>query len=526
MKDIFKKINKSHTLGVATFLISLSFLFSRVLGLLRDRLLATNFGVGPATDAYTSAFRLPDLLFTLLVSGAFAVSFIPVFVGYLEKDKTDEAWEIANIVLNTISVLMIGLAVVSFIFTEPLVKMIVPGFDRERFELTVNLTRIMLVTPFLFGLSSVMAAIQQSFNRFTLFALSSAFYNVGIIIGILVFSKWTSLPIYGVAFGVVLGTLIQVMAQMIGMIGLGFRFKLSLRFWHPSVVRIVTLMIPRSLDLGIDQLTTIIETAIGSRLATGSLASYYYANNLKNVPIGLFGGAIATAIFPNLIRAAKSSDPSKLVRSIVNNLRIVSFLVIPSTVIAIIMRGYIVRLLFGFGDQATADTLGWLAPSIVAQSLFFVVARIFYALEDTKTPLLTSIASLLINIALSFVLSARYGVSGLAMALSITMVFELIVLTALLRRKIGDFGLRSIVVHGVKVGAASLAMGVAMYLMTYDVFPILKDDIGFVHVAPKFLAICTVGLIVFGILAHILRIGEIRLVLNWLRRNSRRLRFW
>ena len=526
MKDIIKKINKSHTLGVAAFLISLSFLFSRVLGLFRDRLLATNFGVGPAADAYTAAFRIPDLLFTLLISGAFAVSFIPVFVGYIEKKKTEEAWEIANIVLNTISVLTIGLAVLSFIFTEPLVKVIVPGFDKERFDLTVNLTRIMLVTPFLFGLSSVFAAIQQSFNRFTLFALSSAFYNVGIIAGILFFSNYTAQPIYGVAFGVVFGTLIQVLAQLIGMVGLGFKYQFKLRFWHPAVLKIMGLMVPRSLDLGIDQLNTIIETAIGSRLATGSLASYYYANNLKNVPVGLFGGAIATAIFPSLIRAAKSADPSKLIRSIVNNLRLVSFLVIPATAVAIILRGYIVRLLFGFGDQATADTLGWLAPTIAAQSIFFVVARIFYSLEDTKTPLLTSLASVVINIIFSFILSARYGVSGLAMAMSIAMVLELIILMALLRRKIGPFGFRGIAIHAIKVGAASLAMSVAMYLMTYDVFPILKNDVGFSLVAPKFAAICLVGLAVFGVFSYALRIGETKVVLNWTRHNIRRLRFW
>ena len=489
-----------------------------MLGLVRDRLLASNFGIGPQTDAYAAAFRIPDLLFTLLVSGAFAVSFIPIFVGYLEKDKKDEAWKVANIALTFVMVATILLGVVTFIFAEPLVKLITPGFDPARLQLTVNLTRIMLITPFLFGISSVFGAIQQSFNRFVLFALASVFYNVGIIVGIVFFSKIVSPSIYGVAWGVVFGTAIQAVVQIFGVIGLGYVFGFNFQFFHPAVKRIVKLMIPRSLDLGIDQLNTIVETAIGSHLLTGSLTSYYYANNLKNVPIGLFGGAIATAAFPGLIRAAKSDDKTKLPKKIVSNVRLIAFLIIPAAATAIVLRGYIIRLLFGFGSNTTGNVLGLLAGVIVAQSIFFFVARVFYALEDTKTPLFLSIFAIGLNIILSIVLSKKYGVSGLAAALSLVSMIECALLILLLRFKIGHFGLRNIALAVFRISLASLATAIAMRLMVYYVLPLRAVDQGFSTLAPKFIIISLVGIATYIIFSYLLRISEASYVLKVVKR--------
>lgn len=524
VKKFLKNINKSRTLGVAAFLISLSYLLSRVLGLVRDRLLASNFGISPQTDAYTAAFRIPDLLFTLLVSGAFAVAFIPVFLGYFERKKIDEAWKVTSIILNLIIVATLGLAVVTFIFASPLVRVIAPGFDAYRHDLCVTLTRIMLITPFLFGISSLFGSLQQAFNRFLLFAMASVFYNIGIIVGIVYFSKFFTIePIYGVAWGVVAGTALQAVMQIFGTLGLGFKYGFNFHFFHPGVKRIIKLMIPRSLDLGIDQINWIIETAIGSRLVAGSLTSYYYANNLKNVPLGLFGGAIATAAFPRLIRAARSKDKSKLPTKIVQNLRLIIYLALPSAFVAVILRGYIVRLLFGFGDQTTANTLGWLAGAIIAQSMFFLVARVFYALEDTLTPLLTSIASIAINVILSFILSARFGVEGLAMALSVAGIFELIVLMLLLRKKIGPYGIRHIISGFIKTLFSSFAMGAILYILINTILPLYKEDLGFVHIAPKFLVLCLVGLVVFMLAGYLLKIHEQYYLVRAIKRRTHKL---
>ena len=509
MKDILSKINKSRALSAAAFLISLSYLLSRILGLVRDRLLASNFGVSAPTDAYTAAFRIPDLLFTLLISGAFAVSFIPVFIGYIESGKENEGWKVASSLLNIFSILTLGLCLVAFIFAPQLVRLLAPGFDSERFILTVNLTRIMLITPFLFSISSVLGAIQQAFNRFTLFALASVFYNVGIILGIVVFSKFfPSQPIYGVAYGVAFGAALQVLLQFFGIIVLHFKYSLSFKLFDSGVLRVIKLMIPRSIDLAIDQINWIIQTAISSKLAVGSLNSYYYANNLKNVPLGIFGMAISTAVFPSLIKASKSKDKSRLSSAIVHDMQLIMFFVIPSAAIAFVLRGYIVRILFGFGDQATADTLGWLSGSIIATSMFFMIARVYYSLEDTLTPLLTSLSSIVINIIFSIILSSRYGVSGLGMALSISTFYELILLMVLLKFKIGNYGYGTIAKSGAKLVAASAVMSAWLYFMVLKVFPLLKNDVGFVTMTPKFLVISISGIVVFFVTAKILRVYQ------------------
>lgn len=524
MKDFLNKINKTRTMGVAAFLISFSYFLSRVLGLFRDRLLASNFGVSPQTDAYTAAFRIPDLLFTLLVSGAFAVSFIPVFIGYLEKKQQKEAWEVANSILN-ILLLAVGVAcILAFIFASPLVSLLTPGFDTYRHDLTVNITRIMLVTPIFFVISSTFGAIQQSFNRFLIYAFSSIFYNVGIIIGILYFSRlFDNNPIYGVAVGVAFGTALQAALQFVGVFGVGYRYKFTMQFRNKGVIKIIKLMIPRSLDLAIDQVNWIIQTAIASNLSAGSMSSYYYANNLKNVPVVLFGAAMSTAFFPNLVRAAGSKDKSKLPAAIVRDMSLLMFLVIPSAIIAIVMRGYIVRILFGFSDQATADTLGWLAGSIIAQSLFFMVARFFYALEDTKTPLFVSLGTIAFNIAISIPLSKMYGVSGLGLALSISGSVELIILLVLLRFKMGDYGVKSIIKSATRITLASLAMGSVMYLMVRFWFPLYKDEVGFLQLAPDFMLISVVGLTVYLVTAKVLRVHEVSTVSRIVRRNLRKI---
>lgn len=476
---------------------------------MRDRLLASNFGVSASTDAYTAAFRIPDLLFTILVSGAFAVSFIPVFIGYIEKNKTDEAWQVTSSLLNIFSVVTLALCALAFVFAPQLVHLLAPGFDQERYQLTVNLTRIMLITPFMFSLSSVLGAIQQAFNRFTLFAMASVLYNVGIIVGIVFFSKlFPSQPIYGVAWGVAFGATLQALLQFFGIIGLHFKYRFTFHLFHPGVWRTIKLMIPRSIDLAIDQFNWIIQTAISSHLAVGSLTSYYYANNLKNVPLGIFGTAISTAVFPSLIRAAKSGKRERLVSAIVRDMCLIMFFVIPSAAIAIVLRGYIVRLLFGFGDQATADTLGWLAGSIIATSLYFMIARIYYSLEDTLTPLLTSLSSIVVNIAFSIVLSKQYGVSGLGMALTISTFYELLLLMFLLKRKIGNYGYRSIGLAAVKLLLASTVMSAYMYVMVRQIMPLYSADVGFMSLAPKFILISVSGIILFFVVTKLLRVHE------------------
>lgn len=503
---LLDRANQRNTVGVAAFLISMSYLASRLLGLFRDRLLASHFGVGAQLDAYTAAFRLPELLFTLLVSGAFAVAFIPVLSEHLVKDDREEAWNLTSSLLTILVLGTVGVAAILWIFADPITHLVAPGYGPERHHLTMVMTRIMLATPVLFAISSVLGSVQQAFHRFVIYSLASLFYNVGIIFGIIVLAP--HLGVYGVAWGVVIGAGLQAILQIAGMVGLGYRYKVRLKTKAKNVRRVLTLMVPRSIDQGIDQINYLVETVIGSGLRTGSLTSYYFANNLKNVPMALIASAVTTATFPTLAARAAKGQRDELLEEFARIFRFILFLTLPTAVAAIFLRGYIVRLLFGFGSSSTASTLGWFAGAIIFQSLFMLVARVYYAMQDTKTPLLTSIAAIVVNSALAFWLSHLFGVIGLAQAASVSAAFETVLLMVIMRRRYGWASGRRFARSVWSMVAASALMGVALYESVHYLLPLYASEHGIWVVGPRFLALVAIGTVAYLVPSLLLKIQE------------------
>ncbi|HEX7259593.1 MAG TPA: lipid II flippase MurJ, partial [Candidatus Saccharimonadia bacterium] len=286
----------------------------------------------------------------------------------------------------------------------------------------------------------------------------------------------------------------------------------SLKFRRSDVQRVVKLMVPRSLDQGIDQIHYIVETIIASRLQVGSLAIYYFANNLKNVPLVLIGNSVATAAFPTMASRAAKGAYETLIKEFVINARLILFLVVPAAIVTVIMRGYIVRLLYGFGDPTTANTLGWFAGAIIFQALFFLVARMFYALQDSKTPLYVSVSAIIINIPLSIGLSNEFGVVGLAMAQSVLAVLEVVVLTILLQRRMEQIGLESIWAGLWRMLLAGAIMIGSTYIVVARVMPLYATDLGFIVVAPKFFGILAISLAAYFIPCYLLDLHEARKV--------------
>lgn len=515
VRSILGRTNATQTVGSAAAVISAAYLLSSILGLVRQRLLVAQFGKGPVLDAYTAAFRLPELLFALLVTGAFAVAFIPVFTEHLHKDKRDEAWRIASSLLTLLVIATIIAGILIGLLADPLTTLVTPGFDTERHNLTVDLTRIMLITPVFFAISSVLGGIQQSFNRFTIFALSGVLYNLGIIGGIVLLTG--RFGIYGVAYGVILGVIIQAAVQWGGLYGLGFKFKPEFGLKLKGTRQTLKLMAPRSIDQGIDQINYLFETVIGSTLAQGSIVAFTLANNLKNVPLVLISSSITTAVFPRLAARAAKGAREELISGYVKTARMILFLAIPSAVFAVVARGYIVRLLYGFGDADTANTLGWFAGTIIFAGLFQLVSRMYFAMQDTRTPLYVSLGSIPLNIALSFALSKAYGVAGLAMAASIVALLETWILMALLRRREGDFGGREIMRGFVPMVACGAIMMSATYLTIKYVVPLYALDKGFLTLAPKFAFIVLVGMAFYLIPSYIFRLAESRFFIGRLR---------
>lgn len=511
-KRLLSRANGTQTVGAAALIISGAYLLSRLLGLLRDRLLVAEFGIGPTADAYSAAFRLPEILFTLLVSGAFAVAFIPVLTEHLQRDDRATAWRVASTLLNLLVLGTIATGVLIGIFADPLTSLIAPGFDAERHQLVVDLTRIMLITPVLFAVSSVLGSIQQAFNRFLVFALAGVFYNFGIIAGILWLAPHAG--IYGVAWGVVIGVTLQALLQAAGLYGLGFRYRPIVDLRLTGVRQTLKLMAPRSIDQGIDQIHYAVETMIGSLLKPGSIAAFTYANNLKNVPLVLIASSITTAVFPRLAARASAGQREDLIETYVTTARLILFLAIPAAIFAVLGRGYIVRLLYGSGSVDTANTLGWFAGTIVFTSLFMLVSRVYYAMQDTRTPFYLSLASIPANIILSLVLSNTYGVVGLAMSASFVAAAETVSLMYILHRRHGRFGERQILRGVGPMLLAGAIMAPVLYITISRLLPLYAADRGFLTLAPKFALITVIGIAAYFIPCYLLQLKEAQMAVT------------
>jgi len=409
-----KKIlnHRSRTIFSAASILAVAALISRILGLVRDRLLAGNFGIGNELDIYFTAFRLPDLVYSILILGAISSAFIPVFSQYFQKDKK-EAWHLAGGLLNLACFILIILAGIFILFAPFLISIIAPGFSGEKKELTVLLTRIMFISPILFGISSILGGILQYFHRFFVNSLAPIMYNIGIIIGILFFVPEKG--IIGLAWGVVLGAGLHLLIQLPSAIysGLSVKFFCKFNWWfkncfHPGIKKIIKLMIPRTIGLAGFQINFLVITAIASTLTAGSITVFNLSHNLQYVPIGIIGISFATAVFPRLARSFAKEEKEEFSKSFSSVFAQILYLVLPSSILIFFLRAQIVRIILGTGEfgwidtRLTAAALGLFVFGIFAQSLIPLISRAFYAFHNTKTPVLTSFASILINIAGSF----------------------------------------------------------------------------------------------------------------------------
>lgn len=516
MRNILKSANTKIAVSTAAALLAGSYLASSVLGLVRDRLLAARFGLSETLDAYFAAFSIPDLVFYLLVSGALSVTFIPVLNERLASHNKRSAWELSSSVLNFLAIGTFIASLGIFILADPLMWLVAPKFDISRHETAVALTRILAINPFLFSISTVFASMQQAFGRFFFYALAPVIYNIGIIFGIVFLSP--HFGIGGVAFGAVLGAFVQMMIQPLGLAGTGFTYEMRIFWRNLGFRRVLRLMIPRSFDESVEHLSAIIERAIASGLAVGSIAAYQYAFNLKNMPTTLIGTAIATAVFPKITERVAGSRTDAVKSQVSATIRVVLWLIVPSATLIIILRGYIVRLLFGFGDPTTASILGWFAGAIIFQSLLRVVARVFYAYQDTRTPLYLSIVGIILNVAAALVLVKIFGIRGLAMAQSLVVGFEVLLLIAILQRRLGNIFEKGFAMVVGKIVLASIAALGVCYLSVRYPFPLLSGVTGFWALAPKFAAISILSLTTYIAVGGMLGLAESRLVINKINR--------
>jgi len=482
-KNFFKK--QINNITVAAALIAISSLASRFLGVIRDRILASQFGAGQTLDIYYAAFRVPDLIYNLIILGALSAGFIPIFTKLIkdfncERDKNGlfcatnkEAWDLASNVLNYLFLGLGALSLIGIIFAPALTRLITPGFGPEEQARTAALTRIMFLSPLFLGISGILGGILQSFKRFMIYSLAPVCYNLGIIVGALFFVKWFG--IYGLAWGVVLGASMHMLIQIPTVYHLGFRYQFKIKRHDANTLKIGRMMIPRTLSLAISQINLVVVTALASKLASGSLAVFNFANNLQSFPIGIFGISFAVAAFPSL--AANAFNKEKLTAHFSQSFRQILFFIIPSSILIIALRAQIIRVVLGSGNFdwqdtiLTMNTLGIFAASLFAQSTIPLLVRVFYARNNSRTPFYIGLFTVAVNTALALYLAPRYGVVGLAIAYSIDNVLNFLLLWIWLSVKIGNLDIKRILISVSKFIVSALAAGGAAQITKALVWP-------------------------------------------------------
>jgi putative peptidoglycan lipid II flippase len=372
----------SKSITGAALLISGATLFSRLVGILRDRVLVHHIDVGPVMDAYYAAFKIPDLIYNLLIVGALTAGFIPMFTKLLvEHDTTRPAWRLANNILNIIGIALIITCTFGILASPLLAKVIAPGFPLETKKILITFTRIMFLSPLFLGISMVLGGILQSLRHFFIYSIAPILYNLGIIFGVMVLVPL--MGVTGLAWGVVLGAFLHTAIQLYGAYHNGFRWEWIFDLKHPPTRQVGKLMIPRTLGLAATQLNTIIITILGSLLPAGSITIYSLAFNLQGVPVGIIGIPFALAVFPVLAHSIAQKNIPEFTKNFSTTLRQIIFLIIPLAIIFLLSRAQIVRVVLGSGKFdwdatiATANTLAFFTLGILGAATVPLLARAF-----------------------------------------------------------------------------------------------------------------------------------------------------
>lgn len=518
---------QANILSAAT-VIMVAVAMSRLLGLFRDRLLAGTFFGGREwqLDVYFAAFRIPDMIFQLLVLGALSAAFIPVFSRYLEK-KEGEAYYLSSSVINFLLIFFILLSTLVFIFAEPLVRIIAPAFDPVEMSLMVNLTRIMLLAQLFFCFSNFLTGVIQSHQRFLVPALSPVAYNLGIIFGIVVLSRW--LGIYGPTVGVVLGAFLHLIIQLPLALKLGFRYSFVFDWHHPGVRQVARLMLPRTLALAVNQIELTVAVFLATSLAAGSLSIFYFAQHLMNLPIGLFGITIGQAALPTLSRESREEGFEKFKKTFLSSFNQILYLALPASAILLVLRIPAVRIVFGaasFPWRATLLTsrvLAIFSISIFAQAVIQLLVRGFYALHDTRTPFWIGALAVLTNVSLSFLFIFRLnlGILGLAWATTLASFLQLGLLLIFLNRAIGGFNKKEFFIPPIKMGVATILTAVALWVPMRFLDKFILDTTRTINLVILTIIATLSGMMVYFLLSYVLKIAELKLFVSLVKRLGR-----
>jgi putative peptidoglycan lipid II flippase len=514
-------------LANASLILTIAALASRLLGWIRLLVIGSRFGATADLDAYFAAFRIPDAIFQLVVAGALSAALIPVFSSYRARDDEREAWRLASSVINLVLVALAVFSAVMAILAPWVVPIIAPGFDGPTTELTVRLTRLMLLSPVFIGMGAVVSGLLNSYGRFGVPALAPLVYNLAIIAAAVILAPY--LGVEGLAIGVVIGSILHLAIQLPSLRRVGQHYDLTIGLGHPGVRQVAWLMGPRLLGLAAGQLNFIVSTVLASNLGVGSVTAYNYAFQLSQIPVGVLGVSVAVALFPTFSRDAALGRIGEIRRQLSTSLRILIFLAAPLTAVMIVLARPISAVFFQYGlfsteaADRTADALVFFSLGLTGHIVVHVLTRAFYAMQDTRVPVLWAIVAVAINVPLMAILSGPMGVEGLALALSISATFEVLGLVWALRRRIDSIEEAEVLSSGARsLLAAALAAAVMLAgLLAGQAFvpAMLADGVGRVL---ALLVLVGAGMLVYLLAAAAMRSPELGQLRGYLSRRRPR----
>ncbi|MBI5252771.1 MAG: murein biosynthesis integral membrane protein MurJ [Desulfomonile tiedjei] len=487
---------------------------SRVLGFVRDMVTAFFLGAGPGAEAFFIAFRIPNLLRRLFAEGALSAAFVPTYVDTLHHEGGAGAERLARIVFTFAAIVLALVTFIGIILSPWIVNVTAPGFveDASKFELTVKLTRIMFPYIFFISLVALASGVLNSMGHFSAPAAAPVLLNITMIAGVVIFTTFFGAePYYALSWGVVIAGVFQLMLQVPFMIRAGVKLRPDFSFRHPLLRKIGVLFVPAALSGAVYQINVLIGSMLASMIP-GGVSWLWYADRVVELPLGVFAIALGTASLPSMSRQASNGDLSGLTHSVAFGLRLIAFFIIPASVALVVLDEPIISILFQRGAFSYADSvqtayaLRWYTIGLWAFSGLKVVTQAFFSLKDTRTPLWVSVGAVAVNLVAGLLLMRSMSQGGLALATSLAAAFNLLVLFAILLKRLGTFPSAHFAGSIGRVCAASTVMGIALaYGRTFGQWPQ-----GLNKLNGLVLAACIFGgLAIFALSALLLRCPEI-----------------
>ncbi len=530
LRDFFSNNTKwlekqQTTILSAAAVITVANIFSSLSGLIRERLLISQFFSSESSqlayEAFQVAFQIPDMMFQLIILGAVSAAFIPVFTHLKKTEDEKTAFQLSSTAMTILLLVFLAVSLVVAFFAYPITAWRTgQAFTPEQVLMTARLTQIMLAAQFFFAISNFLTGMLQSYQRFIVPAMAPVLYNVGILLGVMLFSS--QLGIYSAGVGVIIGAFIHMIVQLPLAFKLGFRFRPSLNLNFPGVKRFFSLMPPRLLTISVTEIQNLALGFFATSLGDLSFVVIRLALRLMTIPIRMFGVPIGQASLPFLSEESTEKNLKKFSELVTKSLHQIAFFAYPAAVLLLILRVPFVRLIFGAHNFpwrttiATGKVVAIISLSIGAQAMVQLLVRAFHALKDTMTPFWITLTTTLVYLISSwfFVFKTPHGLLGIAVSLSVSSVLELILSIIFLKRKLPDFGQKNLWLPQLKMLTASFFMAVFLYLPFKILDELVFNTSRTIELIGLTITTGTVGMLVYGYFSALFEIKELRLFAN------------